>query len=73
MFKVGVQIKGRSIDITPTKDIHLPTGTTTAFDLEMVKKSSDLSDGPVVMRMKSQGEDWLPEILKVALVNSKFI
>ena len=37
----------------------------------MIRKPSDLSDGPVVVKMKSQREDCLPETLRVALVNGK--
>ena len=37
----------------------------------MVKKTSDLSDGPVVVKMKSQREDCPPQTLRVALVNGK--
>ena len=37
----------------------------------MVKKPSDLSDGTVVMKMKSQREDCLPQTLRVAIVNGK--
>ena len=37
----------------------------------MLKKSSDLSDGPVVVKMESQREDCLPQTLRVALVNGK--
>ena len=37
----------------------------------MVRKLSDLSDGPVVVQMKSQREDCLPQTLRVALVNGK--
>ena len=50
----------RSIGITPSKDIHSPVGKTTAIGCEMVKKSSDLSDGTVVVKMKSQREECLP-------------
>ena len=65
------KFKKRSIDITPTKDIHLPGGKTTAIDCEMVKKPSDLSDDPVAVKMKSQREDYLHQILRVVLVNGK--
>ena len=37
----------------------------------MVRKLSGLSDGPVVVKMKSQRGDCLPQILRVALVNGK--
>ena len=56
---------------TPTKNIHLLVGKTTAFDCEMVRKPSYLSDGPVAVKMKSQREDCLPWTLRVALVNGK--
>ena len=69
--KLEFKFKKMSIDITPTKDIYLPVGKTTAFDCEMVKKPSDLSDGPVVVKMKSQIEDCLPPTLRIALVNGK--
>ena len=69
--KSEFKFKKRSIDITQIKDIHLPIGKTTAFECEMVKKPSDLSDGPVVVKMKSQREDCLPQTLRVALINEK--
>ena len=69
--KLEVKFKNRSIDITPTEDIHLPVGKTTAFDCEMVKKPSDLSDGPVYVKMRLQREDCLPQTLRAALVNGK--
>ena len=37
----------------------------------MIKKPSDLADGPVVMKMKSQRKDCIPQTLKVDLVNGK--
>ena len=37
-FKLEFKFKNRSIDITPSKDIHLPVGKTTASDCEMIKK-----------------------------------
>ena len=55
--KLEFKFKKRLIDITPTKDIHLPVSKTTAFDFEMVEKPLDLADGPVVVKMKSQRED----------------
>ena len=51
--KLEFKFKKRSIGITPSKDIHLPVGKTTAIDCEMVRKPSDLSDGTVVVKMKS--------------------
>ena len=69
--KLEFKFKKRSIDITPTKDIHLPVGKTTAFNCEMVKEPPDLSDGPIVVKMKSQKEDCLPQTLRVALVNGQ--
>ena len=69
--KLEFKFKKRSIDIIPTKDIHLPIDKKRAFDCEMVKKQSDLSDGPVVVKMKSQRGYCLPETLRVALVNDK--
>ena len=65
------KFKKRSIGITPSKHIHLPVGKTKSTDCEMVKKPSDLSDGPGVVKMKSHREDCLPETLTVALVNGK--
>ena len=65
------KFKKRSIDITPIKDIHLPVGPTTAIDCEMVKKPPDLSDRLVVVKMKSQREDCLPQTLRVAVMNGK--
>ena len=70
-YNLEFKFKKRSIGITPSKDIHLPVGKTTAIDSEIVKKPSDLSDGPVVVIMKSQREDCLPQTLRVALVNGK--
>ena len=61
----------RSIGIAPSKDIHVPLGEITAVDCEMVKKPLDLSDGPVVVKMKSKGEGCLPQTLRVTLVNGK--
>ena len=69
--KLEFKVKKRSIGITPSKDIHLPVGKTKATDCEMVKKPPDLSDGTVVVKMKSQREDCLPPTLGVALVNGK--
>ena len=37
----------------------------------MVKKPTDLSDGPVVVKMKSQREDCLSQTLRAVLVNDK--
>ena len=37
----------------------------------MIRKATDLANGPVVMKMKSQREDCLPQTLRVALVNGK--
>ena len=59
--KLEFKFKKRSIGITPSKDIYLPVGKTTAIDCEMVRKPPDLSDGTVVMKMKSQREDCLPQ------------
>ena len=69
--KLEFKFKKRSIDITPLKDIHLPVGQTTAIDCEMVKKPPDFSDGIVVVKMKSQREDCLPQTLRVAVMNGK--
>ena len=69
--KLEFKFKKRSIGIIPTKDIHLPVGKTTAIDCEMVRKPPDLSDGTVVVKMKSQREDSLPQTLRVAVVNGK--
>ena len=69
--KLEFKFKKRSIDITPSKDIHLPVGKTTGFDFEIVRKPSLLSDGPLVVKMKSQREDCLPQTLRVAVVNGK--
>ena len=65
------KFKERSINITPIKGIHLPVGKTTVFDCEMLKKSSDLADSPLVVKMKSQREDCLPQTLRVTLANGK--
>ena len=51
------------------KDIHLPVGKTTAIDCEMVRKPPDHSDGTVVVKMKSQRENCLPQTLRAATVN----
>ena len=69
--KLEFKFKKRSIGITPSKDINLPVGKTTAFDWEMVKKPSDLSHGFTVVKMKSQREDTQPQTLRVALLNGK--
>ena len=69
--KLEFKFKKRLIGITPSKDIHLPVGKTTAIDCEMVRKPPDLSDGTVVVKMKSEREDCLPQTLKVAVVNGK--
>ena len=69
--KLEFKFKKRSIGIIPTKDIHLRVGKTTAIDCEMVRKPPDLSDGTVVVKMKSQREDCLCQTLRVAVVNGK--
>ena len=69
--RLEFKFKKRSIGITPSKDIHLPVGKTRAIDCEMVKKPPDLSDDTVVVKMKSQKEDCLPQTLRVAVVNGK--
>ena len=69
--KLEFKFKKRSIGITPSKDIHLPVGKTTAIDYQMLRKPQDLSDVTVVVKMKSQREDCLPQTLKVAVVNGK--
>ena len=69
--KLEFKFKKRSIGITPSKDIHLPLGKTTAIDSEIVRKPPDLSDSIVVVTMKSQREDCLPQTLKVAVGNGK--
>ena len=40
-------------------------GNTTAFDFEMINKPTDLADGPVVVKMKSQKVDCLPQTCRV--------
>ena len=42
-----------------------------ATDCEVIKKPPDLVDGPVVVKMKYQKEDSLPQTLKVEMVNGK--
>ena len=37
----------------------------------IVKKTSDLTDGLAVVKMKWKKEDWLPQTLRVEMVNSK--
>ena len=64
------RFKKRSIDTSPIKDIHLPIGNAIALDCKMIEKPSDLVDGPVV-KIKSQGEDCLPQTLRVESVNGK--
>ena len=39
----------------------------------MIRKPSDLADGPAVVKMKSQREDCLPQTLRVVLVNGKIL
>ena len=60
----------RSIGITSSKEIHLPVGKT-GIDCEMIRKSPELSNGTVVVKMESQREDCLPQTLRVAVVNGK--
>ena len=67
--KLEFKFKKTSIGITPSKDIYLPVGKTRAIDCEMVKKPPELSDGTVVVKMKSQREDCLPQTLRVTVVN----
>ena len=43
----------------PTIGIHVPVGKTTSLDCEMVKKSPDIVDGPVTVKMKAQRDDYL--------------
>ena len=69
--KLEFKCKKRSIGIIPTKDIHLPVGQTTAIDCEMVRKPPDFSDATVVVKMKSQREDCLPQTPRVTVVNGK--
>ena len=69
--KLEFKFKKRSIGITPFKDIHLPVSKSTAIDCEMVRKPPHLSDGTVVVKMKSEIEGSLPKTLKVAVVNGK--
>ena len=61
--KLEFKFKKRLVGIMPLKDIHLPVGQITTIDCEMVKKPLDLSDGIVVVKMKSQREDCLPQTL----------
>ena len=42
-----------------------------SYYCEMVKKPPDLSDEIVVVKMKSQREDCLPQTLRVAVMNGK--
>ena len=56
--KLEFKFKKRSYDITLIKTIHLPVGKTTAFDSEMIKKLSDLADGPVFVKLKSLRESF---------------
>ena len=60
--KLEFKFKKRSVGITPSKDIHLPVSTATAIDCKMVRKPSDLSDSPVVVKMTTQ-KDCLPQTL----------
>ena len=53
------------------KAIHLQGGKTIAFDYEIVKKPSYLSDGLVIVKRKLQREDCLSQTLRCALVNDK--
>ena len=69
--KLEFKFKKKSIDITPTKNLHLPVGITKAFDSKMAEKASDLSDGPIVVKMKSQTEYCLPQTLRIPFVNGK--
>ena len=69
--KLEFKFKKGSVGITPLKDIHLPIGQTTAIDCEMVRRPPDLLEGTVVVKMKSQRGDCLPQTLKVPVVNGK--
>ena len=71
--KLESKFKKRSIGITPSKDIYLPIGKTIVIDCEMLRKPSDISDGPAVVKMKSQREDCLPQTLRVTLVMTIYI
>ena len=53
------------------KNIHVQVSKSTAFDCEMVKKHSDLSDDPVIVKMKLKSNDCLPQTLKVKLHNGQ--
>ena len=59
--KLEFTFKKRSIDITPRKDMCLPVGKTTVFYFEMVKRPSNLTDGPVVLKMKPQRDTYSPQ------------
>ena len=48
-------------------------GNTTVFDCELIKKLPDFADGSVVVKIKSQREDFLPQTLRAALVNGKIL
>ena len=69
--KLEFKFKKRSIGITALNDIHLPGGQTTAVGCEMVNNPPDLLDDTVVVKMKSQREDRLPQTLKGPVVNGK--
>ena len=52
--KLEFKFKKRLICVIPIKDIHLPVGKTTAIYREMVRKLPGLSDGTVVVKIRSQ-------------------
>ena len=46
-------------------------GITEAFEGQEVKKPPDLTDGPVIMKMKSRRNECLPHTLRVDIVSDK--
>ena len=66
--KIEFKFKKGSIDLIPTKPLHVPAGRSTAFDCKMVKNPPHFIDGPVIEKMKSQREECSPQTLTVELV-----
>ena len=52
--KLEFKLKKGSIDVSPTKDTHLLVSKTTTIDCDMVKKTSDLADGLLIVKMKTE-------------------
>ena len=69
--KMEFKLKKRFIDITVVKNIHVPLGKTTVSDCKMNKKLSDLTDHPVIGKIKYKSNECLPQNLRVEMVSGK--